>query len=271
MHKTISYKSYQKSPYRSIKHSTYFDIYDELFAPYRDKNITFVEIGILNGGSLFMWRDFFGPKARIIGIDLNPNAKKWEEEGFEIHIGSQSDENFWNNFNNSVGSIDIVLDDGGHSYEQQIITTEMLLDQVNDGGLIVVEDTHTSYLSGFGSRKYSFINYTKNFIDKINYRFGNFSHMNSDGRVWSIQFFESIVAFKINKVASNLLSEETHNNGISESAADFRYYDNKLISKILKINSSISYLKAIPGTRFILKLLINFLSKSTNKVKKYFK
>ena len=51
------------------------------------KEITFVEIGILDGGSLFMWRDFFGNKARIIGVDLNPEAKKWEKEGFEIFIG----------------------------------------------------------------------------------------------------------------------------------------------------------------------------------------
>jgi hypothetical protein len=94
MKNTLSYESYLKSPFKSIKHSTYFDIYDDLFSRYRNKNITFVEIGILGGGSLFMWRDFFGPEARIIGVDLNPSAKKWEGEGFEIFIGSQSDEKF---------------------------------------------------------------------------------------------------------------------------------------------------------------------------------
>ena len=49
-----TYKSYIKSPYRSVKHSTYFETYDALLAPYRDKAITFVEIGIFDGGSLFM-------------------------------------------------------------------------------------------------------------------------------------------------------------------------------------------------------------------------
>ena len=72
---TQSYQSFMKSPERSIKHSTYFDTYDELFLKYRNQEITFVEIGVLGGGSLFMWRDFFGDRARIIGIDLNPNAK----------------------------------------------------------------------------------------------------------------------------------------------------------------------------------------------------
>ena len=44
-----------------------------------------------------MWRKFFGNKARIIGIDINPIAKKWEKNGFEIFIGNQSDPNFWKN------------------------------------------------------------------------------------------------------------------------------------------------------------------------------
>ena len=113
MKNSLSYQSYKKSPYRCVKLTTYFDVYDDLFAQYRGKEITFVEIGVLFGGSLFMWRDFFGPKARIIGVDLNPNAKKWEEEGFEIYIGSQSDENFWNRFVEEITSVDVVLDDGG--------------------------------------------------------------------------------------------------------------------------------------------------------------
>ena len=177
------YKSFIESPYKSTKHSTYFDSYDHFFSRYRNKNITFVEIGVLSGGSLFMWRNYFGPKARIIGIDFNPNAKKWEEHGFEIYIGSQSDIKFWEYFIKEVGLIDVVLDDGGHTYEQQIITTESLLSSMNDGGIILVEDTHTSYMSGFGPKSKSFIEYTKMLIDKINMRYGNFSDHPSERRV----------------------------------------------------------------------------------------
>ena len=65
------YKSYKKSPFKSIKHNTYFECYDHFFSKYRGKKITFVEIGVLGGGSLFMWRDYFGEKARTIGVDLN--------------------------------------------------------------------------------------------------------------------------------------------------------------------------------------------------------
>ena len=102
---------------------------------------------------------------------MNPEAKKWEEEGFEVFIGNQSDKSFWERFIKAVGGIDIVLDDGGHTYSQQIITTESLLTCLNDGGIIVVEDTHTSYFDGFGDVNFSFIEYVKEHIDKINMRF----------------------------------------------------------------------------------------------------
>ena len=91
-------KIFHQSPYKSTKHSSYFHSYEKVFSRFIDKEIIFVEVGVLGGGSLFMWRDYFGKKARIIGIDNNPAAKMWEEHGFEIFIGDQSNENFWENF-----------------------------------------------------------------------------------------------------------------------------------------------------------------------------
>ena len=82
----------------SLKYDTYFQTYEEMFNKYVGKKITFVEVGVLQGGSLFMWKEYFGKDARIIGIDLHPNAKELEKDGFEIYIGSQSDKNFWRNF-----------------------------------------------------------------------------------------------------------------------------------------------------------------------------
>ncbi len=69
-------KHFYNSPLYSMKWKQYFEIYLKVFGKFRKKKITFVEIGTAMGGSLFMWRKFFGYKARIIGIDLNPEAKK---------------------------------------------------------------------------------------------------------------------------------------------------------------------------------------------------
>jgi hypothetical protein len=249
MDATESYKSYLKSPYLSIKHSSYFDAYDALFGRYRGQAITFVEVGILGGGSLFMWRDFFGPKARIIGIDLNPAALRWQEHGFEIHIGSQSDPQFWKDFRTKVGEVDILLDDGGHTYAQQIITTEAMLGAIRDGGVLVVEDTHTSYMDGFGPDRFSFIAYAKQLVDGINRRSGVLEPDRPERRIWSVQFFESIVAFQINRAASTAPCVQTSNGRDFDGTQDFRYMDRKPPSLVLLMRYLGPFLARMPGWR----------------------
>lgn len=262
MKETVSYTSYERSPYRSIKHTTYFQVYDRLFGAYRGEPITFVEIGVLNGGSLFMWRDFFGPTARIIWVDLNPNAKKWENHGFEIFIGSQTDKEFWKDFISKVGPIDIVLDDGGHTYEQQIITAECLLEGLKDKGILVVEDTHTSYMNGFGPKRYSFVEYVKQLIDRINYRFGKFHKRVSEDRIWSIEIFESIIAFKINRVATSIQSKPTDNGRNDDQAFDFRHENNNAVTIFNSLSLKLFLLKKIP---FVKRLAIVIKNKITNR------
>jgi hypothetical protein len=104
-------QAYRSSPHPSFKVSNYFPIYVELFGHLVDQPCTFVETGILNGGSLFMWRSWLGPQARIIGVDLNPAAKQWEKHGFEIYIGDQGDPKFWQENFNGIGHFDAFLDE----------------------------------------------------------------------------------------------------------------------------------------------------------------
>lgn len=174
-----------------------------------------------------MWRDFFGKKARIIGVDLNPEAKKFERAGFEIFIGSQSDPKFWKRFYKKVGPIDILLDDGGHTFEQQIVTTTQAIPNTKDGGMIVVEDTHTSYMDEFGGpAQTSFMSFAKNLVDGINYRFGDFRDERAfEKSVYSARFFESIVALEIDRKLCAKISAPTSNNGKVTEAIDFRNSD----------------------------------------------
>lgn len=221
-----SFESYQKSEFQSIKHSTYFDVYDHLFSRYVGKPVTFVEVGVLGGGSLMMWRDFFGPDARIIGIDLNPEAQEFRELGFEIFIGDQADPRFWQTFTRQVGPIHILLDDGGHTYKQQVVTSSSMLESVVDGGLLVVEDTHTSYMMGFGPRKFSFVKYAHAMADSINLRFSELSQekrMNISEVVWSIEFFDSIVCFHVDRSRARAKSFPVENLPGTKTIHDFRY------------------------------------------------
>ena len=221
-----------------------------------------------------MWREFFGPNARIIGIDLNPSAKKWEKHGFEIFIGNQSDKIFWTNFIQQVHSIDVVLDDGGHTYLQQIVTAEMLLPHINDDGMLVIEDTHTSYMDGFGPQRYSFIKYVNKMIDDINHRFSQLGLKNLKMRVWSIQCFESIVAFHINFKNTNILSEPTTNNAIDDLSKDYRNHEDRYYNLIQKIKQMLRIFKLVPGFWLFCSFVKKFFENRTNavlKLRQYFK
>ncbi len=215
---------FQQTKYLSVKFSSYFQVYEELFAKHVGKPMTFVEIGVLHGGSLNMWREYFGPQARIIGVDLNPGAKKWEKEGFEIFIGDQGDPEFWSAFFAQVGNIDILLDDGGHTNVHQVVTVSSAIDHVNDGGLVLIEDVNTSYMSRFDNpSRYSFINFAKAAIDAINSRMSELKPIDNSfrKRAYSIAFYESMVAFHID-TRKTFVSEIVTNAGQETGAQDMR-------------------------------------------------
>jgi hypothetical protein len=123
----------------------YFEIYDRHFSAYRNKEIVVLEIGVFEGGSLQMWKNYFGPKAKIYGIDIDPKCKEYEEENIEIFIGSQSDKEFLSDIKSKIPKIDILLDDGGHTMHQIKTSFLELFDHVKEDGIYAIEDLHTCY------------------------------------------------------------------------------------------------------------------------------
>ena len=267
------FQIYKNLKHVSLKCDTYFQVYEEIFNRYIGKKITFVEIGVMHGGSLFMWREYFGKNARIIGIDLNTKAKELEKHGFEIYIGSQSDKNFWKSFFDQVGKIDILLDDGGHGNAQQIITLSEVIQHTNDDGLIVIEDTHASYLKKFGNpSKHSFINYSKYLIDVLNSRFPDVKNKKNNGfknKIYSISFYESIVSIKINSKKSIETTVLKNNENEMFKFTDLRTTDH--FPKIVNyIDNNLPALHRLP----IIRKIIRYLFYSHNfmvKIKYYFK
>src|SRR5579862_2082512 len=73
------------------KWNHYLDIYHQHFSRFRDSEINMVEVGVLGGGSLDMWREYFGPKVSLFGIDINPVCSAYAKEGVKIYIGNQGD------------------------------------------------------------------------------------------------------------------------------------------------------------------------------------
>jgi hypothetical protein len=149
----------------------YFEIYDRHFARFRGTDVHLVEFGVSQGGSLQMWKQYFGPDAKIFGIDINPHCKKLEEKQIEIFIGDQEDRKFLKKLADQISRIDILIDDGGHTMKQQINTFEELFSCIDRNGVYLCEDVHTSYWPEWGAghkKRGTFIEYSKNFIDYIN-------------------------------------------------------------------------------------------------------
>jgi hypothetical protein len=132
----------------------YFDVYDRHFRRFRGREVYVLEIGVYSGGSLEMWRHYFGSKAQIYGVDIEPACRVYEGESVDIFIGDQGDRAFWQDFRQKVPALDIVIDDGGHHTEQQIVTLEELLPFLRKGGVYLCEDVHgasnqfASYIHG---------------------------------------------------------------------------------------------------------------------------
>jgi hypothetical protein len=120
----------------------YFDIYHRHFEKFVGREVHVVEIGIYSGGSLGMWRAYFGPRCRMYGVDIEPACRAYEDENVHIFIGDQADPAFWKTFRDQVPTVDLVIDDGGHEPFQQIATLEALLPHMSPGSVYLCEDVH---------------------------------------------------------------------------------------------------------------------------------
>jgi hypothetical protein len=187
-----------KQEHRMIhKWRHYFEIYDRHFSRFRDRKINILEIGISHGGSIEMWNDYFRGNAMIYALDINPECKKFENEYTKIFIGSQEDKTFLKNMHQSLPPLDILIDDGGHTMKQQKTSFEYLFDKIKEDGVYLCEDLHTSYIKFFGGglkKKHSFIEFSKNFIDKLNaWHIKGFPVDGFTKSVYSLHYYDSIL------------------------------------------------------------------------------
>jgi hypothetical protein len=128
----------------------YFDAYHRHFSRFIGRDVHVLEVGIYSGGSLLMWRNYFGEHAHIYGVDINEACRACEDDRTTVFIGDQADRSFWAEVKKAAPLIDIVIDDGGHLPEQQLVTLEELLPHVRAGGVYFCEDIHSRF-NGFAA------------------------------------------------------------------------------------------------------------------------
>ncbi|MGV3483667.1 MAG: class I SAM-dependent methyltransferase [Planctomycetaceae bacterium] len=118
----------------------YFEIYHRHLSRFVGQEVHVLEIGVYSGGSLEMWKQYFGPRAKIYGVDIEPACKSYEDDQVKIFIGDQADPEFWRAFKQEVPTLDIIIDDGGHEPYQQTATLEEVFPHLRSGGVYLCED-----------------------------------------------------------------------------------------------------------------------------------
>lgn len=139
------YKKYQGGDKYSEK--LYHLIYEDIFSKYRNKNINFLEIGILEGYSLAIHSDYF-PNGKLYGYDIdiepfNKNLKYLKSIGCfknnniidikKVNSIEMKDSELNDKF-------DIIIDDGDHNPYSQIRTFENFFHTINEDGIYIIED-----------------------------------------------------------------------------------------------------------------------------------
>ena len=199
------YQESMRSPQKPInKLQHYFPIYERHFGKFVNQSVTFWEIGVGRGGSVQMWKRYFGPFAKIIGIDINPERKQHEEEQISICIGDQTDTVFLQSIIDKHGQPDVVLDDGSHMAKHMCASFEYLYDKVSKNGVYMVEDLCCAYYDSYDGglkREGTFIERAKDMIDHLNARhyYSGEEEMNFANSTYSMSFYDSVAVFeKIN-------------------------------------------------------------------------
>ena len=121
----------------------YTELYERLLFQWKDDPIKIFEIGIAEGGSLAMWQSYF-PQARIFAVDILDRSQ-FNNARVTTLIADQANRDQLQAAIAASGSdIDVLIDDGGHSMEQQQVSLGFLFRHVRPGGYYIIEDVHTS-------------------------------------------------------------------------------------------------------------------------------
>lgn len=156
----------------------YTEVYAQYFASLRHKPVKFLEIGIFEGSSVKMWEEYFD-NAELHFIDINFSQIKYFSNRSHYHLADQANTaDLLKVMSVTKGDFDIIVDDGGHTMWQQLVSFKTLFPYLKSGGMYIIEDLHTSYWKAYGgggslehpvSGPGTFVNFLKDLIDEVNF------------------------------------------------------------------------------------------------------
>lgn len=192
------------------KWSNYFEIYEAHLEAFRGTKVNLLEIGINGGGSLQMWKWYFGQKAKIYGIDID-ESKLFEEVKIKTFQCDVADRDQLKEVIGNMPTLDIVIDDGGHTMEQQIAAFEVIYPAISSNGIYICEDTHTSFFEEYGGgakSKRTFMAVIKKYIEQLSANHSREQVPMTDftASAYSMHFYNSVVVIEkgIQEIPSKL-------------------------------------------------------------------
>ncbi len=179
----------------SGKWKHYFDVYDRYLQRFIGKEFTLLEIGVSNGGSLQIWKKYFGDKVKIVGIDIDPKTM-YTEPQIQTFCGSQSDPKFLDSVLRQVGVPDVIIDDGSHIQQDVIASFNFLFPILSNNGVYIIEDTHTAYWhewQGGITSPLNFVSIAGRFVHDVNLQHIEEPYTPVAKDLKSISFYDSMV------------------------------------------------------------------------------
>ena len=122
----------------------YLETYQSLLAPFRDREISLLELGVHSGHSLLLWREFL-PEARIAGLDLRAAPENVAGlENVTYIRGRQEDRAVLDRVASAHGPFDLIFDDASHVGRLTKASYLHLIGHLKPGGLYIFEDIAAS-------------------------------------------------------------------------------------------------------------------------------
>lgn len=194
----------------------YFDVYQRHLGRFRDTECHLLEFGVMDGGSLILWSEFLGPKARITAVDIDPRTARYDRirPNVRVLVGDQAEQATLDRLVAEHGPFDIAIDDGGHTARQQINTFNGIYAAVAEHGVYICEDTHTSYWPDFqdAGPGVTMIEHAKKLVDELHSIYQSAARTRfslpmgeRDGELrvsrfaavtYSVQFYDSMIVFE---------------------------------------------------------------------------
>ena len=264
----------------SDKWALYLRVYESLFAPFRDRALSILEIGVQNGGFTEVLAAYFSNAECIVGCDIDEKCGllEFSDPRISLVVGDASDSATIGRVAEISDSFGIVIDDGSHTSKDIIATFCRVFPMLREDGVYVVEDVHCSYwfdYEGGVAHPYSSMSFFKLLTDVVNYEHWGveqprgrlvsdlLAHHGCEieeselGKILSVEFLNSMIVVRKMSEKEVLLGERLVT-GKSASVADNYPYNHTEAMKNDQSGNPFSDLELI-GNKHVFNLFVRLM------------